>query len=155
MDEAGELGGWSSEVGVALVPAAAVPVAPGRPVPGGSPFEDASGSHRRRGRVVQRGEDAVRAAVTAVTAQISLVAAEVSRQLDGAGLVEPAPGQLGVETVEVTFGVTLTAGAGKAIEAVLSVEGEAAVEVTVSLARRPANPPADPPLAAPSGLPVV
>jgi len=83
----------------------------------------------------------VRAAVAAVTGQISLIAAEVSRQLEGAGLVEPAPGQLGVDTVEVTFGVTLTAGSGKAIEAVLAVEGEAAVQVTVSLTRRPTDPP--------------
>jgi hypothetical protein len=31
-----------------------------------------------------------------------------------------------VDTIEVTFGVTMSAGAGKAIEAVLAVEGEAA-----------------------------
>ncbi|WP_239339529.1 CU044_2847 family protein [Frankia sp. CiP3] len=136
MDEDSAFEGWSSEVGVALAPAASVKVRPGGPG-----LEDASGAHRRRGPVVRRGEEAVRAAVAAVTGQISLVAAEVSRQLDGAGLVEPAPGQLSVDSVEVKFGVTLTAGSGKAIEAVLSVEGEAAVEVTVALARRPSCPP--------------
>ena len=72
-----------------------------------------------------------------MSSQSSLVAAEMSRRLDSAGLVEPAAGQLGVETAEVSFGVTLPAGAGKAIEAVLTIQGGATVQVTVSLARWP------------------
>ncbi|WP_250285323.1 MULTISPECIES: hypothetical protein [unclassified Frankia] len=97
-----------------------------------------AGQHRRdrRAAVVQRGEQAVRAAVRALSSQIGVVAGDVARGLDGQGLVEAAPGQLGVDAVEVSFGVTLTAGSGQAIEAVLSLEGEAAVQVTVSLTRR-------------------
>ncbi|OHV28687.1 hypothetical protein BCD49_37655 [Pseudofrankia sp. EUN1h] len=60
---------------------ALVPATSAKLPSGGSRMEGASGAHRRR-PVVERGQAAVRAAVAAVTGQISLLTAEVSRQLE-------------------------------------------------------------------------
>ncbi|WP_322748678.1 MULTISPECIES: hypothetical protein [unclassified Frankia] len=144
MDGDGHDDGWTCDVGVALVDRDSTGDADADTGDDGESWlveaAGRGGQHRRtrRAAVVERGEEAVRAAVRALSSQIGVVAGEVARGLDGQGLVEAAPGRLGVDAVEVSFGVTLTAGSGQAIQAVLSVEGEAAVQVTVSLTRRPA-----------------
>ncbi len=148
MGAGGQDGAWQCQVGVELVDTGSGGEQGGHGEPGEADapawLEEAAGRHRgRRSRnsVVRRGEQALRAAGRAVSAQVAVMATEIVRGLDGTGLTDPPPGALGLDSVEVGFGITLTAGLGNAVEAVVSAEGEAAVQVTVTLTRR-ADPPA-------------
>ncbi|GAA3938252.1 hypothetical protein [Actinoplanes auranticolor] len=82
-------------------------------------------------RVVQLGNDVLRAAAEAVGGEVALV-------LDGvlAGIERRTPAAqraFAIEDLELKFGVKATLGAGKAVEALLTATGEATVEVTLKL----------------------
>jgi len=135
------------EIGIMLRPAER----PGGLEPGAEPPEDgeardgydeAVGGPGRwlgagRNKVVELGEDAVRLASSAVAAQVATVAEQVAARLEPSPISQGGPGQLALDTVELTFGVTLTAGTGSAINAFVTAEGESSFEVTISLTRRP------------------
>lgn len=102
-------------------------------------YDEATGRWWGAGRdkLVGLGEDAVRLASTAVAAQVATVAEQVAARLERSTISHGAPGQLALDTVELTFGVALTAGTGSAINAFVTAEGESSFEVTISLTRRP------------------
>lgn len=106
----------------------------------GPGFDDTIGGFRRRvGRasdaVLEHGEEAVRRATEALAAEIGVtaqrVAASIERSMSAAGSA-PA-GALELDAVEVTFGITLTAG----VQALFTAQGESSVQVTITLNRRP------------------
>jgi hypothetical protein len=107
---------------------------------GRDPYDEAIGGRwlgAGRDKLVGLGEDAVRLASTAVAAQVATVAEQVAARLERSAISQAYPGQLALDTVELTFGVTLTAGTGSAINAFVTAEGESSFEVTISLTRRP------------------
>lgn len=105
-------------------------------------YDEAVGGWRRRVAVAgeglaELGEGAVRAVARAVAAQVGLVAEQVAASLEERDIAHAGPGRLGLDTVELTFGVTLTAGVGSAVNAFVTAEGETSFQVTISLSRRP------------------
>jgi hypothetical protein len=115
-------------------------------VPDGEPADDeeyapASGRHRapargwRVARVTQLGQDALSASARLVGEQVGMVIRETLAGMDRADLTEAAAAGLRASSVQLSFGVKLTAGTGKAIEAVVTAGGEASVQVVVTLDR--------------------
>jgi hypothetical protein len=104
-------------------------------------YDEAMGLPRRvvatGEKLAELGEGAVRAVARAVAAQVGLVAEQVAASLEQQDIAGAGPGRLGLDTVELTFGVTLTAGAGSAVNAFVTAEGETSFEVKISLSRRP------------------
>jgi len=105
-------------------------------------YEEASGGGwgRRwadRGSVVvEKGEDAVRAAAEAIASQIGIAAQHIARAIERQAPEQPATGLLGLESVEVSFGVTLAAG----VQALFTSQATSSATVTITLSRcRPAD----------------
>lgn len=104
-------------------------------------YAPASGTDRsswRRGRaarVTQVGQDALNAAARLVGQQVGTVVREALAGMDGADLAQATAAGLQASSVQLTFGVKLTAGAGKVIEAIVTAGGEASVQVVVTLNR--------------------
>jgi len=103
-------------------------------VPG---YDEASGSGwgRRwadRGSVVvEKGEDAVRAATEAIAGQIGIAAQHIARAIERQAPEQPGPGMLGLESVEVSFGITLAAG----VQALFTSQATSSATVTITLTR--------------------
>jgi hypothetical protein len=139
-----EVGGVRSfGVGVAVhVPATGASDG-GEAVPG---YDEAAG-RRGWGRpvadrvavVVEKGEDAVRAATEAIAAQIGVTAQRIAASIEQQAVSHPAPGRLGLESVEISFGVTLTGG----VQALFTAEAESSAQVTITLTRQPVDTAAD------------
>lgn len=104
-------------------------------------YAPASGRHQapRRGgrvaRVTQLGQDALSASARLVGEQVGMVVRETLAGMDRAELAEARAAGLRASSVQLSFGVKLTAGTGKAIEAVVAAGGEASVQVVVTLDR--------------------
>lgn len=116
------------EVGVYVHPAAGGDETDA--VPG---YDNASGRWGERGqRAVVRGREAVRAAVDAVGSGVGQAAEQlvdaVARQLP-----PDVPGELGVDTIQVSFGVTLAGG----VQALFTAQSQSSATVTVTMSRRP------------------
>ena len=112
-----------------------------------------SPSRAWKNRVVELGEDVLRAAAQAVGNEIAVVVAGVVGGIDrpgaggaanGADTDVPAPttssvldtGSFSIESVELTFGVKASVGVGPAVTALLTAGGEADVEVKITLVQR-------------------
>ena len=93
------------------------------------------GVRRVSGRVLIMGEEAVRAATEAIAGQIGLAAQRIATAVDTSAVTAPLPGELGVESVEVSFGITLTGG----IQALFTAKAESSAQVSITLTRRPAT----------------
>jgi len=138
--ETGNLVG-TFDVGVAIVAAEENPLRPGDrgPLPG---YDEAfglkpSGRQASDGRpaVVVRGGEAVRIATEAIAGQIGLAAQRIARAIEAQALTAPEPGELGLESVEVSFGITLTAG----VQALFTAQAESSAQVNITLTRRMAD----------------
>lgn len=127
------------EVGVAIIPVLTAggvdqkSIAP----PG---YEDTLGMRGRhatesRSRVVALGGEAVRVATEELAKQVAVTARRFAETLEQEAVTSPAPGRLGVESVEISFGVTLTGG----VQALFTAQGESSAQVTISLSRRPTS----------------
>jgi hypothetical protein len=129
------------DVGVAIVPFAhdlgdqrnASQSADADTIPG---YEDVSGRGRhspdRRPLLIERGEQAVRAATGAIAAQIGLTANRIATEI-GEQLVSPSPtAELELESINVSFGVTLTAG----VQAMFTAQADSSVQVSITLVPR-------------------
>jgi hypothetical protein len=133
----------SFEVGVAIVTTddgTARPSDLDDEMPG---YEDASGRRMRRRHaedlptpVVVKGADAVQAATEAIAGQVALAADRIAAAIQARSVAKPEPGDLGLESVQVSFGITLTAG----IQALFTAQAESSAQVTISLVRRPEAP---------------
>jgi hypothetical protein len=100
-------------------------------------YAPAEGRHRGPGwgqKVVVFGRDSTQTAGRVVGEQIATVLQLALVGMDEAGLPTSGAG-LVTSSVQVSFGLKLTAGAGKVIEAVMSAGGEVSVQVVVTLAR--------------------
>jgi len=126
-----------ARVGIELFVDGAVEVEPAED----EEYAQASGRHQapRRGwrlaRVTQIGQDALSASARLVGEQVGMVVRETLAGMDRAELAEATAAGLRTSSVQLSFGVKLTAGAGKAIEAVVTAGGEASVQVVVTLDR--------------------
>jgi|SRR3954452_1841104 hypothetical protein len=106
----------------------------------GPGFEDASGVRERLSHgartVVVAGEQTVLAATKAIGTEIArtadVIADQITNALD-ARVTQPVPGALGLDSVEVTFGITLSAG----VQTVFSTKGESSTVVKIVLKRSP------------------
>ncbi len=90
-------------------------------------------SGRWRARVIRIGQDAVDSAARLVGQQVGAMVRETLAGMDQADLAGTTAAGLRASSVQLSFGVKLTAGAGKAIEAVMTAGGEASVQVVVIL----------------------
>jgi hypothetical protein len=133
------------EVGVAIAAADDGATEPGSrddqrgtPIPGydeawgAKPGRNAEG---RRPALVLKGAEAVRAATDAIAGQIGITAQRIAAAVEAQSIAAPEPGQLGLESVEVTFGITLSAG----VQAMFTAQAESSAQVCITLARRPAS----------------
>jgi Trypsin-co-occurring domain 1 len=102
-------------------------------VPG---FEDTAGLKRAKtGRnldLIEKGDAAVRAATEAIAGQIGVTAQRIAAAI-GAQAEPMAQDQVfALETVEVSFGVTLTAG----LQTIFTAMAESSAQVTITLSRQ-------------------
>ncbi|MGH3915658.1 MAG: CU044_2847 family protein [Pseudonocardiaceae bacterium] len=93
------------------------------------------GRDRRVTRVTQFGQDMLTSSARLVGRQVGTVIRETLTGMDRAALGEATTAGLRVSSVELSFGVKLTGGAGKALEAVVTAGGEASIQVIVTLDR--------------------
>ena len=106
-------------------------------------YAPASGRHRaprqgwvwRVSRVTQLGQDALTASARLVGEQVGMMVRETLAGMERVELGHATAAGLRASSVELSFGVKLSAGAGKAIEAVVTAGGEASVQVVVTLDR--------------------
>lgn len=82
--------------------------------------------------LIEKGEEAVRAATEAIAAQIGLTAQRIAAAIEGQIDETANQGQLGLTSVEVSFGVTLSAG----LQALFTAQTESSVLVTITLSRQ-------------------
>lgn len=83
--------------------------------------------------VVVKGGEAVRVATEAIAGQIGLAAQRIATAIEAKGLATPEPGHLGLESVMVSFGITLTAG----VQALFTAQAQSSAQVNITLTRRP------------------
>jgi hypothetical protein len=125
------------EVAVAVVPIA--PATSDRDTrPSGIPgYDDTWGRSPDalgdRGQVLlRRGEDAVRVATEAIAAQIGVTARRVAGAIERESWPPASQdGGLALQSVEISFGVTLSAG----IQAWFTAQAESSAQVTITFAR--------------------
>jgi hypothetical protein len=136
--------GGSFEVGVAVVTTDETAAGPGNrearrggALPG---YDEASGlklfgRHSADGSaVVVKGGEAVRVATEAIAAQIGLAAERIAAAIEAQAVAAAEPGKLGLESVDVSFGITLTAG----VQALFTAQAASSAQVNITLVRRPA-----------------
>jgi hypothetical protein len=129
-------------VGIAIHPTVAVNTGPAtgqaREDGGLEGFDDVIGRARhadgdRRITLIERGEEAVRAGTEAIATQIGVAAQRIAAVLDQQAWTPATKGGLGLESVQVAFGITLSGG----VQAVFTSAVESSAQVTITLARRP------------------
>lgn len=86
--------------------------------------------------VVLRGEAAVKAATEAIASQIGVAAQRLASSIEIEIAKSPAPPTLRLESVAVSFGVTLVSG----IQAMFTAQAESSAQVTITLSRQPGGP---------------
>lgn len=129
--------GSEYEIAVAISPPILLPQYPSyrvesSAVPG---FEEtmARGAHaERRPSLVEKGEEAVRAATEAIAGQIGRAAERIATTIAAETSLESGSSGLGLESVEVTFGVTLSAG----LQTMFTALVDSSAQVTVTLNRQ-------------------
>jgi|ERR1035441_654235 hypothetical protein len=124
------------EVAVAIVPAGNLhrPSFPAQETATAGPgFDETSGRHAAgRSSLLAKGDAAVKLATEAIARQIGLAAQRIAEAIDTQAISSPASGVLDLESVEVSFGVTLSVG----VEAMFTAKSESSAEVTIILSRR-------------------
>jgi hypothetical protein len=133
----------SYEVGVAIMPIAPVngdghePSVTVGSVPG---FDETMGKGQsqseRRSALIEKGEEAVCAATEAIAGQIGLTAQRITAAIEAQVNMTPDQGAFGLDAVQVSFGVTLSAG----LQVMFTAQMESSAQVTITLCRQPARP---------------
>jgi hypothetical protein len=131
------------EVGVAVVPLGQGVVISPDPrqervasVPG---YEDLRGTGRRA-ILIEKGEKAVNAATEALASQIATSAERIARVISEKISSTPRAGYVDLESVDVSFGVTLTVG----LQAIFTSQAESSAQVTITLRCRAGTPSSTP-----------
>jgi hypothetical protein len=88
-----------------------------------------------RSSLLAKGDAAVKFATEAIARQIGVAAQRIAETIEAQTVTPANPGALSLDSIEVSFGVTLTAG----VEALFTVKSESSAEVTIILSRRPAE----------------
>ena len=108
----------------------------GQVLPG---YDDASGlkpfGRYAADRVLVKGEEAAKVATEAIAGQIGLAAQRIAAVIESQAVAAPQPGELGLDSVEVSFGITLTGG----IQALFTAQAASSAQVNITLTRRPAT----------------
>lgn len=86
--------------------------------------------------VILRGEAAVRAATEAIASQIGVAAQRLAASIEIEIAKSPAPPTLRLESVAVSFGVTLISG----VQAMFTAQAESSAQVTITLSRQSSDP---------------
>lgn len=99
-------------------------------------FEDTLGRSSRSGTItghviLQKGDDALRIATEAIAKQISVTAQRIAETMNRGSWPLPQQSELGLQGVEITFGVTLTSG----IQAIFTAQAGSSAQVTIKLGR--------------------
>jgi Trypsin-co-occurring domain 1 len=128
----------SFEVGVAIV------TLDNDPAQGGSygahaGYENASGIRMHRkdmaaapSVIVVKGTDAVYVATEAIAGQIALATERIAAAIQARSVAHPQPGGLNLESVEVSFGITLAAG----VQALFTAQAESSAQVSITLTQQ-------------------
>lgn len=93
-----------------------------------------------RSPLIERGEDVVRAATEGIAAQIALAAQRIAEAIDTRTAESSSPAALGLESVDVSFGITLTSG----VQAMFTAQAESSIQVSITLKRHPNPVPTQP-----------
>jgi hypothetical protein len=130
------------EVAVAIVPGAIssreLPFSPGDDDQLGPGFDVTSGTASQgrhansRPSILEKGDAAVSRATEAIARQIGLAAQRIAESIDTSATTSTTPGMLALESVQVSFGVTLAAG----LQTLFTAKSESSAEVTIILSRR-------------------
>lgn len=103
-----------------------------------SEYADVSGRHRvnvvqaATAKVVELSEDALKISGRLVGRTAAILLAEAIAELDKeSGRMQAS--DLSVGALQLSYGVKMTSGAGKVIEAIISASGEASFQVTATL----------------------
>jgi hypothetical protein len=81
------------------------------------------------GALLKKGDDALRIATEAIASQIGIAARRIAEAIESQSLESSAPGHLALKSVEISFGVTLTAG----VQAYFTAQGSSSAQVTITL----------------------
>lgn len=125
------------EVAVAIVPIESAVANRDETSPGIPGYDDSWGRSSdalaARGQVlIHRGEDAVRLATEAIASQIGITAQRVASAIERESWPPPSKnGSLALQSVEISFGVTLSAG----VQAWFTAQAESSAQVTITFAR--------------------
>jgi hypothetical protein len=96
----------------------------------------------RDSRVTKLGQDVLQAAARAVGSEVAMVLAGVVAGIESPGSGAAfSTGSFTIDSLELTFGVKATLGAGQAVAALLTAAGEATVDVKLTLTSKHAIPP--------------
>jgi hypothetical protein len=110
---------------------------PDIPKESGIPGYDESWGRTRRQQIgdgsviIKKGEEALRIATEAIANQIAITARRIGDAIERESLSSSQPGHMTMQAVEVSFGVTLTAG----VQAYFTAQGSSSVQVTITLGR--------------------
>jgi hypothetical protein len=107
-----------------------------------APGFDQTAGFRSQGRqardfLLEKGDEAVRIATDSIARQIGLAAQRIAVAIDAQASTQTLPDSLCLESVEVSFGVTLSTG----VEALFTTMSESSAQVTIVLSRRPPDNP--------------
>jgi hypothetical protein len=96
-------------------------------------YDDALGRPwgRARPTVLHRGEEAVETATEALAKQIAATARRMAAILEEQQLVTPSRETLGLESVQITFGVTFSAG----VQTLFTAQAGSSAQVAITLSR--------------------
>jgi hypothetical protein len=133
------------EVAVAITPVSGRGQEPPRAGDGSDDFTpgfDQTAGFRSQGRqarefLLEKGDEAARIATESIARQVGLAAQRIATAIDAQATTPPSPGSLSVESVEVSFGVTLSAG----VQALFTAMSESSAQITIVLSRRPSDTP--------------
>jgi hypothetical protein len=101
-------------------------------VPGYDDVRGRGSGEPRRSVVIERGAEAVRIATESLAQQIGLAAQRIASEIDKQDVVSSASENFALESVEVSFGVSLLAG----IQTIFTAQAESSAQVTVRLSRK-------------------
>ena len=88
--------------------------------------------HGSRPILVEKGEEILRQVTEALAKQIGTTARLIGDAIAQQEPAAPQPGAYGLDSVQVAFGVTLSAG----VQTVFTAQGQSSVQVTITLSRQ-------------------
>jgi hypothetical protein len=124
------------EVAIAVAPTETDISAQGRESSGVPGYDEAWGRRggsriAEGGSLLKKGDDVLRIATEAIASQIGITARRIADAIESQSLEPSGPEHLALKSVEVSFGVTLTAG----VQAYFTAQGSSSAQVTITLGR--------------------